>query len=400
MRLTRDNRRVIMEQFRFFSAMPVSGSFGDLWSSRTLKLAGLFSAGVICWFYILRETGVFAGNWVASPGRFFSDALLVFLLAFPAVAFGQRLSQRWRIGSQSVSGLFVRSGLIAGIFALFLLATSWPHQILQRAYSAAPTHVFHGQSRTAVSGEPEGITAAGLRGLQEALLGYVVALPLMFLGLAVLSGTNNDIQTNADDPDRGSQALAVRSVILTAIVLATAMAGVAGLSLIYAPQIHSAPRGFPDHAPMVTNIPVGDGFDINDVRVTVRSAQWVRQPRAGDLSTYGAASVRAGNPDRIYLEVTLENIAASSRNVGRGEFGLRAPNGRSWAPLADDFPDILLAPSETLTTRFIFELPPQASQLQLVPMGGAGEMHIPIGDDAVGGLFGALCRALSKPWAG
>lgn len=151
---------------------------------------------------------------------------------------------------------------------------------------------------------------------------------------------------------------------------------------------------------MVTNIPVGDGFDINDVRVTVRSAQWVRQPRGGDLSAYGAGSGRAGNPDRIYLEVTLENIAASLRSVGRGEFGLRAPNGGSWAPLADDFPDILLAPGEKLTTRFIFELPPQASQLQLVPMGGAGEIHIPIGDDAVGGLFGALCRVLSKPWAG
>jgi hypothetical protein len=307
-----------MGQFRFLSATPVSRIFGDLLRSRALKLAGLFSAGVICCFYILRETGLFAGNWVASSGRFFSDALLIFPLALAAVTLGLRLSQRWRICSQSVSGLFVRSGLIAGIFALFLLATSWPHQILQRDHGAVPTHVFHGQSRTAGADGPVGITAAGLRGLQEALLGYVAALPLLFFGLAVLTVINKDIQTNAHDPDRRAQAFAGRSVILTVIVLATATAGAAGLTLIYASQIHSTPRGFPDHAPMVTNIPVGDGFDINDVRVTVRSAQWVRQPRGGDLSAYGAGSGRAGDPDRIYLEVTLENIAASSRSVGRG----------------------------------------------------------------------------------
>jgi hypothetical protein len=380
--------------------MPVSHLFRDVSRARIFGLAGLLGIGALCWFFILREAGLIAGNRVASPRRFFSDAVLIFPLAFAAATIGQRLSQRWRICSQSVSGLFVRSGLIAGIFALFLAAASWPHQIFQRAYGAAPTHLFHGQSRTALSSGPEDITAAGLRGLQEALLGYVAALPIMFLGLAVLSASNKGIQTNANDPDRRAQAFAGRSVILTAIVLSTATAGAAGLTLIYAPQIHTAPRGFPDHAPMVTNIPVGDGFDINDVRVTVRSAQWVRQPREGDPSAYDAAPGRAGNPDRIYLEVTLENIAASSRSVGRAEFGLRAPTGRSWSPLADDFPDILLAPSEKLTTRFIFELPPQASQLQLVPMDGAGEVHIPIGDDALGGLFGAMCRALSKPWEG
>jgi hypothetical protein len=231
-----------MGQFRFLSATPVSRIFGDLLRSRALKLAGLFSAGVICCFYILRETGLFAGNWVASSGRFFSDALLIFPLALAAVTLGLRLSQRWRICSQSVSGLFVRSGLIAGIFALFLLATSWPHQILQRAYSTAPTHVFHGQSRTALSGGPVDITAVGLRGLQEALLGYVAALPLMFLGLAVLSVTNKDIQTNAHDPDRRAQAFAGRSVILIDVAVAAAAIGATALTLTDALQTHTTPR--------------------------------------------------------------------------------------------------------------------------------------------------------------
>jgi hypothetical protein len=56
----------------------------------------------------------------------------------------------------------------------------------------------------------------------------------MFLGLAVLSVTNKDIQTNAHDPDRRAQVFAGRSIILTVIVLATATAGAAGLTLIYA----------------------------------------------------------------------------------------------------------------------------------------------------------------------
>ncbi len=77
-----------------------------------------------------------------------------------------------------------------------------------------------------------------------------------------------------------------------------------------------------------------------------------------------------------------------------------ASNGASWAPLADDFPEILLGPTEKLTTRFIFEVPPQAAQLQFVSTEGAAEARISIGDDSVGGLFGAWCRALSKPARG
>jgi hypothetical protein len=76
------------------------------------------------------------------------------------------------------------------------------------------------------------------------------------------------------------------------------------------------------------------------------------------------------------------------------------PNGASWAPLADDFPDIVLGPAEKLATRLVFEVPPQAAQLEFVSTEGVAEARIPIGDDSVGGLFGALCRALSNRWRG
>jgi hypothetical protein len=187
-----------------------------------------------------------------------------------------------------------------------------------------------------------------------------------------------------------------------AIALAVAAAGVAGLTLTSDKPIRRDRQGLIEHAQMVTRIPVGIGFEVHGVHVTVQSAQWVRQPPPAVelIAAPRAGNYTAGASDRIYLEVTFENVAASLRSVGRGEFRMLAANGASWAPLADDFPDILLGPAEKLTTRFIFEVPPQAAQLEFVPTDGAAEARIPIGDDIVGGLFGEVCRALSKPWKG
>ena len=109
---------------------------------------------------------------------------------------------------------------------------------------------------------------------------------------------------------------------------------------------------------------------------------------------------RTTDLDRIYLEVEIENLTRSTRNVGRGEFQMRARDGVTWAPLADDFPAVPLGPGETFTTWLVFELPPQSAQLDLVVSAGADRARIPIGDDWLGGIFGALCRALSKPWKG
>ena len=152
---------------------------------------------------------------------------------------------------------------------------------------------------------------------------------------------------------------------------------------------------------MVTTVPVGTGFEVDHLRVAVQSAQWVRQPPPTEPITARGAEINATTgPDRLYLELTLENVAVSPLNVGRAEFRVAAANGASWAPLADDFPDIVLAPAEKLTTRLVFEVPPQSARLDLVSTAGAGEVRLPIGDDSVGGLFGALCRAWSKPWNG
>jgi hypothetical protein len=387
---------------RFPSAAPNPKATGNRGETRAPQLAALLSLGVISCFYGLRAVGLVTTSWAASLGHLVSDALLTFPLAFAAVSVGQWLARRLGIAEQSAPGLFARAALIAGIFALFLAAASGPHQVLDRAFGATPTHAFHGQSRAVEAGRADDIASIGLRGIRDATLGYLAALPLTFLGLALLSGNNRDGRTNAHCPDCRAQAARARSVVPTAIALALAAAGVIGLTLTSDKPIHRDRQGLLEHAQMVTSIPVGISFEVNGVHVTVQSAQWVRQPLP---SVERIAATRAGNdtagaPDRIYLEVALENVAASPRSVGRGEFRMLAANGASWAPLADDFPEILLGPAEKLTTRFIFEVPPQAAQLQFVSTEGAAEGRIPIGDDIVGGLFGTLCRALSKPWKG
>ncbi len=382
---------------RLPSAAPDPKATGKRGETRTPQLAALLSLGVISCFYGLRAVGLVRTGWAVSLGHLVSDALLTFPLAFAAVSVGQWLAQRWGIAGQSVPG----AALIAGIFALFLAAASGPHQVLDRAFGATPTHAFHGQSRAAESDRAGDIASIGLRGVRDATLGYLVALALMFLGLALLSANNRDGPTNADC-DRRTQAPRAGSVVPTAIALALAAAGVAGLTLTSDKPMHRDRQGLDEHAQMVTSIPVGNGFEVNGVHVTVQSAQWVRQPPPAveRISAPRARNDTTGASDRIYLEVTLENVATALRSVGRGEFRMLASNGASWAPLADDFPEILLGPTEKLTTRFIFEVPPQAAQLQFVSTEGAAEARISIGDDSVGGLFGAWCRALSKPARG
>jgi hypothetical protein len=384
------------------SAAPDPKATGNRGEKRAPQLAALLSLGVISYFYVLRAVGLIATSWAVSLGHLVSDALLTFPLAFAAVSAGQWLARRLEIAEQSALSLFARTALIAGIFALFLASASGPHQVLDRAFGATPTHAFHGQPRAVEAGRAGDIASIGLRWVREATLGYLAALPLMFLGLALLSGKNRDGPTSAERPDCRAQALSAGSGVPAAIALAVTAAGVAGLTLTSDKPIHRDRQGLVEHAQMVTSIPVGIGFAVDGMHVTVQSAQWARRPPPAVelIAAPRAGNDTAGASDRIYLEVTLENLAASLRSVGRGEFRMLAANGASWAPLADDFPEILLGPAETLTTRFIFEVPPQTAQLEFAPTDGAAEARIPIGDDIVGGLFGELCRALSKPWKG
>jgi hypothetical protein len=290
--------------------------------------------------------------------------------------------------------LFARAALIAGVFALLLVVVSSAHQILDRAFGAAPSHLFHGQSHGSQRSRVGDIVAAGL---PEAFLGYLVALPLVLFCLSLLHGRRWDGRPTPSAVHDAPSLISARSLVSIAVVFALVGAGAAASAFTLSKRVHRDPQAAHEHAQMVTRVPVEVGFALNDLRVTVQAAQWVRQrPTVEAVGPIRAAT--ADNPDRLYLEVTFENTGALLRSFGRGEFRLRASKGATWAPLADDFPDILLGPTETLTTRLVFEVPPQARQLALVSTAGAAEARIPIEDDFVGSIFGALCRALSKPW--
>jgi hypothetical protein len=178
-------------------------------------------------------------------------------------------------------------------------------------------------------------------------------------------------------------------------------AAIVALGVISGKKPHGEPHGSSAHAPIVSDVTAGTSVDAGDLRITLRSAKWVRQPPLTEPRSAARAGTDAANDlDRIYLEVSIQNFGTWLRGVWRGEFRMLARDGTGWAPLADDFPAMLLSPGEALTTRLIFEVPPQAARLELVWLGGAAEARIPIADDDYGGFFGALCRTLSKPWNG
>jgi hypothetical protein len=320
--------------------------------------------------------------------------LLTFPLAFVAIKVSLWSTLWRRTAQQSMPELFARAALIAGIFVLFLVAVSGTHEILDRTFGAVPTHVFHGQSRGSEGGRVGDFISTGLL---HAFVGYLVALPLVFLGLASLRGKNRDGRTRPSAVHSGPCSLSARSLVPIVVASALVGGGIGASAFTLSKRVHRNAQAVQDHAQMVTRVSVETGFEVNDLRVTVQAAQWVRQPRSAAVAGPIPAKTES-NPDRIYLEVRFENTGALPRRVGRGEFRMRASDGVTWAPLADDFPEILLSPAETLATRLIFEVPPQAGQLAFVSAEGAAEAQIPIGDDSVGGIFGALCRALSKPW--
>jgi hypothetical protein len=299
---------------------------------------------------------------------------LTFPLAFVVAKAWLRSTRERATVQQSVIVLLSQAVVIASIFAVFVASASCLHQLLDRVFGGAPTHVFHGRPRGPETGWLGEVIYTGLL---DGLLAFFVTGPLVFLGVA--------------RPHRA------RSLVPAAVAVALVAASVAGSAFTLRNRLHPILHAAGEHAQTVTRVPVEVGFEVNDLRVTVQTAQWVRQPRSTTTDELVPAKITS-NPDLVYLDMTFENTGAALRGVGRGEFSLRAANGATWAPLADDFPDILLNPAEILTTRLIFQIRPQVGGLILVSRAGGGEARVPIGDDFVGGIFGALCRALSKPW--
>jgi hypothetical protein len=343
----------------------------------------MLSLGIVVCLYGLDAAGLVDGDaWSGSLAHLLTNTLLVFPLAVAAIFISERLTRQWQPATVSAWTLLARAALISFVLALLLGATASLHVYLDQALGYGPVHSFHGQPRGSGSGW---LVPALLRGPADALLGYAAALPLSFLYLAYQSRCRVL-------PEKTGLAKFAVSAAIGAIVLATSVAGVVASKLSNSAHARAA------HAAAITNVSVGLPIRTGDFEVAVKSARWVRQHQEEALLPGRPAP--APLPDRIYLEIELRNLTVSERSIGRAAFALRAPDGRTWPPLAEDFPEILLDPEEVLATWFIFEVPAAAAGLELVSAAQPDKARIAIGDDALGGIFGALCRVLAKPWNG
>jgi hypothetical protein len=179
-----------------------------------------------------------------------------------------------------------------------------------------------------------------------------------------------------------------RLIIPAAITLVLLGSGVSVLLLKEA-RMRGEHPGLLSHAALVSEILIRADVSIGDLRFTLRSAKWVHQASPGP--------VKDGR-DRLYLDVAFQNQAASPRAVGRAEFSLVGQNGASRLPLAAELPPIALAPGERLSTTLAFDEPPPAAHLEFARGPTADKARLSIPDDPLGGLFGALCRAVARPW--
>ena len=372
--------------------------------SRTLRLTGvvglslLLTFCVIAWLHALQVAGLaVTGGWALNASRVAGDASLVFAPALLAIAAAAWLADRSRTSGFAFTGLLAAAAWIAGVFAILLVPVLGLHHVLARVLDGGQAHSFHGLAPVSKAGASGRVLWNLLEGLHDALFIYIAAVPIMWLSLTVLVASTRGYGVTQAPRARVRRALprAIVRGLIVLCLLATAAVGVS-LALAQDPYLHPGA-----HAALTASVPVGVEAKIDGVRVAVRSAEWLRQPRATRRA--GATPVGESSPpalpDRVYLDVRLKNVGNAPRRIGRHDFRMRGPNG-SWGPLAEDFPDFVLAPQERLRTRLIFEVTQQPVELEFAWAQGAPKVRIPLADDAPAGFFQTICRGLgaSSNW--
>jgi hypothetical protein len=359
---------------------------------RVIALALLLTLGALAWLGGLHAANLAVTHtWAFSLSHFAKDALLVFPLALIAIAAAARLADRWGLSEASITGLLVSAALIAAAFSLLLAPVLGLHHALARVLdSGAGAHSFHGIEPPGSSGVISRLLWSLLEGLHDALFVYAAAAPGVLAALVTLAAIRRG-RWAARTPCVRARGTLRRTILVCGLGLILFVATLAGVNLALTrdQDLHGA------HGFVTASVPVGVEARVDDLRLAVQSAQWVRQPReAGPTSPapVGAPS-RPPLPERLYLDVRLKNVGRAPRHIGRGDFRLHGPD-RSWGPLADDFPDFVLAPQEQLHTRLIFEVAQKPVDLEFGWRGQAPKVRIPLIDDVPAGFFQGICRGL------
>lgn len=342
------------------------------------RLTAVVTFGVIPWLYgvhavILGETNTWAGH-LAHATR---DSLLAFPLGLLAVGVGRWLAGRWGMRGESSLSRVGQAALIALAFALCLAPSVGVHEYLDRWLDGGAAQLYHGHGlRTSLEGATD-VLGLTLHGLRDALMGLAAAFPATLLGLTLLAGWRYQPRV-LDRLSSDTWALPARFVVPAVGVLIAIGMGVTALTFML------GEKGDSDHAPathpvLVTEVPTSAKAEVGGLRVTTRSAKWVSQVPEAAKGKARTISVNPGVlPDRLYLEFTVANLGDQARTFGRREVRLLAPSGTTWAPLADDFPDIVLGPQDALTTMLIFEVPAPEAGLRLAWLRGKQEVRMPI----------------------
>jgi hypothetical protein len=360
---------------------------GIVRGTRAVALSLLLTLCAIAWLRVLQTTGLAVTDvWAYSLAHIAKDALLIFPVALLAIAAGTGLADRWDF-QPSFAGFVASAALIAAAFGFLLVPVLGLHHYAAHVLDGnEPGHSFHGLARAGNPGALGRLSWNLLEGLHDALLTCVVAVPSVLLGLKLLAATARRHGAPQADRPRARGTLR-RAVVTSSVALCVYAAAIGSVSFALTKDgsVHHA-----EHGSLAASVPVGVEAKVGSVRVAVQSATWLRQPR--ETRQFAATSVRAV-PDRVYLDVRIKNVGTTTRRIGRRDFRLRGPDG-SWGPLADDFPDFVLAPQEQLHTRLIFEVPHRPVELEFAWDDGTPRVHVPLADDVPAGFFQALCRGV------
>jgi hypothetical protein len=347
-------------------------------SQGIIELAAVVTLGVIPWLYAVHAVLLGEANtWAGHIAHAIRDSLLAFPPAVLAVGIGCWLAGLWGIGRDSALDRLGQAALITLAFALCLVPSVGVHEYLDRWLDGGAAQAFQGHGlRSGLEGATDflGLT---LHSLRDALMGLAAAFPVTLLGLTLMPGRRSGPRmvgglpsANWSSPARFAIPAAGALVVL----------GLGATAVTFTLEGEADPdHALAAHALLVTSIPTSAVAEVGGLRITTLSAKWVNQVPEGRKGIAQPVNLIPGAlPDRLYLEFKVENLGDQARTFGRREIRLVAPSGTAWAPLADDFPDIVLEPQDSLTSMLIFEVPAPEAGLRIAWVRAKQEVRVPI----------------------
>lgn len=314
---------------------------GDL-----VVLSLVLGIGVVGWTYLVHLwTGEADHQGLAAVDHGLREVLLALPLAFAAVGAGQWFA-RWR-GLAGTGSLYVlsRATVISLIFTVLLIPSVGLHEVIDGYLDGAAAHTHAG---------PEGdASAAGLvlHGLRDALIGEVVALPLLFVAIVLFSAVAAHRDALAAAPiggnrrarpgDHGSRPRRAIPGLAAAALCMALVGGFMGVRIVTNEPTYAAEGRVPTSFGALWL----DSFQETSVPKSIHSGM--------------VAMPQHGSPDQVTLEVVvrLANTTRAALKLTPASFALRlAPNVDPISVKGAGFESIRLLPGSIFDARVQFPI--------------------------------------------